>query len=136
MTLRFLGEQDKSRVDRISESLGSYLSVRNIGLYLSSVGGFPDLRRPRVIFVGIEENSKLTQLKREVDRCLEDIGISSDDREYVPHLTIGRVKKRVKIPDRLPEIEPVAFNINDVTIFRSELNRSGSVHIPVKNFKI
>jgi len=101
-----------------------------------SPGAFPDLKRPKVLYLGLESNDDLIGLKEKVDECLGEIGFPGEKRDFVPHLTIGRVKRRPELPDVLPQIEQIPFGLESVTLCKSELRKSGSLHIPLKYFKL
>lgn len=136
LTLRFLGEIEQQLVDNISESLPHYLKMEGIDLRLNGPGAFPGFRKPRVLFVGLNKSSELTDLKINVDNCLGKLGFDPEQRDFVPHLTIGRVKKPSPIPRSLPGIEPLHFRIENIVLFRSKLDGRGSVHIPIRDFKL
>lgn len=136
LTLRFLGETSENRVKEITDVLEGPYNTEKPDVRLSSPGAFPDLRRPRVLFVGIERSERLESLKNEVDDRLQSIGIEPEDRSFSPHLTVGRVKKQEKIRPELPAVEKEGFVFDSFTLFRSELKKSGSVHIPLKNFDL
>lgn len=91
---------------------------------------------PRILFVGVEENTEMVKLKESVDDCLYSLGFLPEQRKFVPHLTIGRVRQRINLSGEVPRIESPLFYITNVTIFRSELKNTGSVHIPLKKFEL
>jgi len=136
ITLRFLGDLEEDTVAGINDNLSKFIEQREIESELSGLGGFPDLRFPRILFIGLEENIEIENLKINVDKCLNSMGFPPEEREFIPHLTIGRVKQRIRLPRDIPPIKSPGFIIRNVTVFRSVLKRSGSKHIPLKRLEL
>ncbi|MEK6223612.1 MAG: RNA 2',3'-cyclic phosphodiesterase [Thermodesulfobacteriales bacterium] len=132
VTLKFLGDVDESKVDEISNMLDKLVhSYSPFKLELSDFGGFPDLKYPRVLYVGLSGNSELSKFHSELDQYLSKIGFEKESRKFIPHITLGRVKKKINIEDR-PHIIQSSFQINQIGLIKSELRPSGSVYTPVK----
>jgi RNA 2',3'-cyclic 3'-phosphodiesterase len=133
LTLKFLGETDESMVVRISDALSERLSSYSpFCINISGVGCFPDIRRPRVIWVGIEESPALKKLAGEVESLLADFGYPADDRAFSPHLTIGRVRSPKGIRGMMKDLEKLAaysfgaMEIESVSLMKSELRPAGA----------
>jgi 2'-5' RNA ligase len=97
LTLTFLGEIDPdtvSGIDRVlTEATGS---LRPFRVALSGLGAFPNLSRPRVIWVGVDgELEPLQELKSGIDKGLAKLGFPKEDRSFKPHITLGRVKGKI-----------------------------------------
>ncbi|WP_069807292.1 RNA 2',3'-cyclic phosphodiesterase [Vulcanisaeta thermophila] len=91
ITLRFIGEITREELNEVMKRL-ERLSYRRFIMHMVGVGAFPDLTRPRVIWVGVKEGSEdLARVHDEVMKLTGDIG-QRDDREFTPHLTIARVR--------------------------------------------
>lgn len=125
LTLRFLGEIPQSRVDSVIRALAS-VRFNKFLIKLADVGVFPDLSRPRVLWIGVsqgvEELTKLANLVREaVDKYAEH----REDREFTPHLTIGRIKSGLNV-DKLREFlqrhKGVEFGV--ITVEKVKLKKS------------
>jgi 2'-5' RNA ligase len=56
------------------------------------IGFFPNAKRPRVLWCGVEATDNLAQLAADIDRALDSVGIPSEERALVPHLTLARFK--------------------------------------------
>ncbi len=93
MTLKFLGETEEDKIGSIRNVL-SGISFRNqsFELKLKDVGIFGSSYKPRVIWFGIEENESLINLANDVLDQMHDLGFEKDRQNFVPHLTIGRIK--------------------------------------------
>lgn len=116
--------------------LPQYLNSGKITLSLGDPGGFPDLKRPRVLFIALLHDSKILDLKKSIDSCLYSAGFPEEKRSFAPHLTIGRVRKHSYKEIQFPPVEKLSFEISKVILFKSELKRTGSVHTPLKTFDL
>jgi len=132
ITLRFIGEVDKAQVDEVVRRLRN-LRFNNFAISLRGVGVFPDLRRPRVIWVGVEDGfNELKSLREEILKLTGDIG-EKEDKEFIPHITVARVKY-VNIPDLaqvLREYSSTDFGaqvVDSVKLKRSTLTPRGPIY--------
>src|SRR5262249_24843363 len=64
-------------------------------LTLEGLGAFPRVERPQVLWLGASEGAtSLGRLATALDRVLCDRGFPAEQRPYVPHLTLARIKAR------------------------------------------
>ena len=93
LTLKFLGETGDDMAPQIQERL-SLLCSRHAPFVLtvSGAGGFPNLRRPNVLWVGIGESRPLSLLNGDIEQSMADLGFEREVKRFSPHLTVGRVK--------------------------------------------
>jgi 2'-5' RNA ligase len=81
------------------------------------VGGFPNLKNPRVIWVGLEKDGarKLTDLANEIRTKLTKLGFEKD-KKFKPHLTVFRVKKRIEsVSSIMKDFEAMEFGTETVS---------------------
>jgi len=90
ITLKFLGETPADRVEAIAAALGKLKSSRPVELKFRGVGFFPNERRPRVMWAGIEASPNLSEIAQAADESLAAIGFERETRPFVPHLTLAR----------------------------------------------
>jgi 2'-5' RNA ligase len=98
LTLHFLGDVAVNDLEQVALVIqGVATDHPPFSLHLSNLGCFPNTRRPRIVWVGLEgETETLVAVQHRVGQQLkETIGFQPDRRPYSPHLTIGRVKKGV-----------------------------------------
>jgi 2'-5' RNA ligase len=133
LTLKFLGDTEESLVARICDALSERLSSYSpFYINISGVGYFPDIRRPRVIWVGIEESPTLKELAGDVESEMAALGYSPEGRAFSPHLTIGRVRSQKGIPAMMIGLEKLAtasfgsLEIRSVILMKSELRPAGA----------
>ncbi len=93
LTLKFLGQVDRDQITSIQQALErSARQAAPFDLRIGGLGTFPDLQRPRVIWIGVEECQSLWKLKHQLEGELEYLGFPRDKRCFRPHLTLMRLK--------------------------------------------
>ena len=95
LTLKFLGETRISMLEKVEKGIEK--AIQGIAPFEFRVGGigcFPNCKRPRVVWVGVEDESgELSRLQRRVESEMERLGWEPEKRPFSPHLTLGRVRK-------------------------------------------
>ena len=128
-TLKFLGEIDEIRCEQVKDTIKK-ISFSSFDLLLKGVGGFPNLKNPRVIWIRIDENGveKLTALANEIGMKLTSLGFE-DDKKFKPHLTIFRVKKKINdISVMMKNYQTIDFGtqtVSKIKVKRSVLSPKG-----------
>ena len=115
-TLQFLGEIDDVKCQKIKDLLNK-ISFSQFDVSLKNVGGFPNLKNPRVIWIGIEKDGaeKLTDLANEIGTKLTTIGFEKD-KKFKPHLTVFRIKKKIEnISSIMSDFETMEFGIEKIS---------------------
>lgn len=93
LTLKFLGNTHTSFLPKIDETLSIISSeTAPFDMFIEGPGIFGSRYNPRVIWLGIEENQQLVTLANRVLDGLDAAGFPRDRQNFVPHLTIGRIK--------------------------------------------
>jgi 2'-5' RNA ligase len=90
VTLKFIGNVDAGKLDAIRASLAEVRSGSAVALRFRGLGFFPDEKRPRVLWAGIEGSPNLAMLAADIDARLDKLGIPRETREFSPHLTLAR----------------------------------------------
>ncbi|MBW2557621.1 MAG: RNA 2',3'-cyclic phosphodiesterase [Deltaproteobacteria bacterium] len=143
LTLKFFGDVFQNDVARISEVVGRNVrDVAPMGLNVGLPGGFPSLKKPRVLWLGIGGDvQKLLALQAEIERNLEKCGFSGEKRAFKPHLTLGRARSRGGIISGTEDVitetgEPCThrFDARELILFESELKPDGAVHTKLATF--
>ena len=134
ITLRFLGEISESDVKVIKENIIDKLKCSPFNMTLKGVGAFPSTENPRVIWIGILEGFEtLKNIKKEIDNMLVKNGFKINYEEFVPHLTIARVKfgKSNALSKFLIDYKDIEFgnvNINSIKLKKSTLTKNGPIY--------
>lgn len=133
ITLRFIGEVPTSIVESIKDRL-STLEFSSFTLSFSGVGAFPGIERPRVIWVGVSEGKEeLIELSNKVNKLLSSLKIPKENKEFIPHLTIARVKSypSPRLSEIIKELMNVfigSMRVNDVRLKKSTLTSKGPIY--------
>ncbi len=132
LTLRFIGDADEAQYQAIKKELGKVKGVA-FSLALKEVGHFPPGRRPRVLWVGIEESAPLRGLQEEVERALVGVGVPPEERGFSPHITIARLKetppgKVTALEEKHGEFRAGPFPVGEFYLYSSTLTREGAIH--------
>ncbi len=135
LTLAFLGEIEDSKLAKIEDSMNS-VKFPKFDIVLRGIGAFPSISRPRVVWVGIEKGfNYMKDIRTQLVNNLKSKGIRpEDDKEFVPHITIGRVKGPRNLfklsnfiikntNDLYGEIE-----VNEIKLFKSTLTPKGPIY--------
>jgi 2'-5' RNA ligase len=139
LTLKFLGSIAAGVVGDITrvmeESVQGRLPFR---LEVKNLGGFPNMRRTQVAWVGIKgELDKLAQLQQRIESNLTQLGFTPESRAFTPHLTLARLRPQVALNDRqrfgqlIVDTEFVAVKaiaVDTINLMRSELTREGAIY--------
>jgi len=135
LTLKFLGNVEQSKLGAVSAAVERALKDQaRFSLKVSGMGSFPNNKRPRVLWVGIEgDKQMLSTIQRRIEDELVSEGFPKEDRPFSPHLTLGRVKSNENIKaciDKMNElsIDSEPFEIAEVIVMRSDLNPGGAVY--------
>ena len=90
LTLKFLGETETGKLGPIRNTLAAIRTEAPVTLDFHGLGFFPNERRPRVFWIGMEASSNLKSLAAQMDHALHRLGFPLDDRPFTPHLTLAR----------------------------------------------
>jgi len=97
ITLQFLGDVDEGRAAAIGAALAPAVAqAKPFPLTLGGFGVFPDERRPKVFWLGVERHPALELLANDVARALAPLGFAAELRPFQPHLTIGRARREAR----------------------------------------
>lgn len=150
LTLKFLGDVDDKLLGELNDALensvnklsGFKFDNVDFRLEISGTGVFPNAKRPRVLWLGIKDESGVLKRMNEIlETECERIGFERENRKFSPHLTIGRIREP-QISQKLAarhlqnEFEPVEFDIAEIVIYESKLQPTGSVYTKLKTFEL
>ena len=143
LTLKFLGKTPEEKLSVIRKTLQDVTEQTNaFSIKMAGTGIFGSSYKPRVIWFGVEENETVRQLGEEVLNALDRAGFPRDRQNFVPHLTIGRIRK---IEHKKLFQNAVAAHRHDflqelpvekIILYESLLNPSGVVYRPVMEFRL
>jgi 2'-5' RNA ligase len=140
ITMRFLGNVTYDFIKKISIKIKE-IKFASFHAEIQGIGVFPNISRPRVVWVGINKGSeKLIKIFNQIEPHLQKLGFRPDFRTFSPHLTIARVKSP-KNKDRLINFvkKNSCYNLGEIKITslklkKSDLSQIGSVYTTIKKF--
>ena len=147
LTLFFLGEILPERLQPVQEALTVVArNVKPFTFNVRGVGAFPNVSRPRVVWVGLEEpTGQLALLYHAVNEAMEKVGFRPEDRPFSPHLTVGRIHRRASsdeardVGKAVGQIEVGLLGevpVEEIIFFRSILKSSGAEYTPLATFRL
>ncbi|WP_026370160.1 RNA 2',3'-cyclic phosphodiesterase [Kallotenue papyrolyticum] len=142
LTLKFLGATAPETLRALEPELERAVrGLRPFGLRTAGLGAFPSLRRPRVLWLGLDgELDALHAAQAAVEQALVPLGFPAEQRPFHPHLTLGRVRpdadaaQLAAIGQALATARlrrAVAFEVREIVLMRSELSRAGARYTPL-----
>lgn len=140
LTFKFLGTVSDDDIEKIAEGIRrSADGIRPFRLRLYGLGAFPSLKSPRVVWVGIREESEKPEekwrvaiLQERLEAEMENLGFLREKRGFHPHLTLGRVRSPRGRDFLLPFLtqganrEVGSFLATEIVLFKSSLLPSGA----------
>jgi RNA 2',3'-cyclic 3'-phosphodiesterase len=141
LTMRFLGEVDEDDIACVSDAIRR--TAHGCGpfeIVTGEPGVFPTWKSPRVIWVGLTSGeNEICNLAGRLDSLLVPCGFHKEEKTFVPHITVGRVKGYknldfIKQAALKAGVRHVSIGVEHITLFSSELSREGAVHTPLERF--
>lgn len=131
ITLKFLGYVEEGRIDEIADALKK-VKVSPFTARYRSIGGFPNARSPRVIWIGAEPGENFTSLNVQVEDLMADLGFEREGR-FHPHATIGRVKipgpeQKQRLPglfEKYRDFDAGSMKVDRIHVMQSRLSPKG-----------
>lgn len=138
LTIKFLGEVSTANLALLTKMLEAEAARHaTFEISVGGLGAFPSVRRPRVVWVGVKAPPELSALQRGVEAEMSRLGYAPEEREFSPHLTLGRVARNAT-SDEQPRLSALlgsvkvgflgAVRVDAVQLFRSDLQPSGAVY--------
>jgi len=132
LTLKFLGEVEEGLLEEIEAGIDRAAEgIRPFEMRISGTGVFPNRKRPRVYWAGIQAPSPLLVLQSTLEKEMEALGFEPEEREFKPHLTLARIKEprgKERMTDAVLSFrldgEPMV--VDRVSLMRSHLSSAGA----------
>jgi 2'-5' RNA ligase len=136
LTVQFLGDVPEERIAELDGAVRAAAAAsRSLQLELRGAGGFPNARRPRVVWLGLGGDvAPLAALADALGRRLTPLGFPPEARPFSPHLTVGRARDSrgaSGLGGALAEAtqgEGIAWRAAELVLFESHLEPRGARH--------
>ena len=145
LTMVFLGDVNEKDIPAVISSIDNVtVKYESFDISLGGMGLFPDIRRPRVLWLGLDgEIERLGSLRDDLQIPLEAFGIEQEKRLFKPHLTLGRFRRPVKdrnllgkVIDDFSDISGFNRKLHELILFKSELKPGGSVYTKIHSWPL
>ncbi|MDD5289055.1 MAG: RNA 2',3'-cyclic phosphodiesterase [Dehalococcoidales bacterium] len=147
ITLKFLGEVSEDSIDELMLAIEEGAQgVSPFKLEVREVGAFPNLNRVQVVWVGVKgEQEKIVRLQKMIEANTEQLGFPSENREFTPHLTLGRVRNEATPNDRQRLGKLLAgatftalhnVEVKAVNLMKSRLTSTGAIYTCIGSVKL
>ena len=137
LTVIFLGDVEEKDIPQIISCVDNAVCDYDpFDIALGGMGLFGDLKRPRVLWLGLEGGIKrLASMRDSLQKPLEQFGIKQEERPFRPHLTLGRFRRPVKdkpllkrIIEQYKDASGPDGKLDELILFKSQLKPGGSVY--------
>jgi 2'-5' RNA ligase len=142
LTVKFLGDIPEAHVDGLKPHVVQELSsLEPFSVEIAGFGCFPDLRAPRILWVGLVEesgasgaDSHLAQVAARVEKAAATLGYPPEARPFSPHLTVARIKEGsreigqalARLALTTQDFRLGALRVHQVSLMQSVLKPSGA----------
>jgi RNA 2',3'-cyclic 3'-phosphodiesterase len=140
ITLKFLGETEEKYLAGVRSALREIGSASPVEMQFRGLGFFPNERRPRVLWCGIDASPNLIELAASVEGVLEPLGFEREPRAFVPHLTLARFpspgghQKLLHAAEDLREYDFGSTRESQMYLYQSVLHPSGAQYKRLESF--
>ncbi len=134
LTLRFIGEVDRSLAEELDAALGQ-VRAAGFSLTLAGVGCFGAGEKIRSIWAGVEPSPDLLDLQAKIESALRGAGLPPEGRKFKPHVTLARLKRHpgANLQDFLAQhalYRGASFRVDAFVRFSSFLIQAGAIYAP------
>lgn len=141
ITLKFLGETKQETFRSLRHDFRRLgIDYASVPYTLRGLGAFPDVRRARVLWCGLDvDGSRISLIQNAIEALCAPYGFKKENRAFQPHLTLARAKRDMKVPASITEYinanRDAVFGestFKRIVLFKSDLRREGPVYTPVE----
>jgi RNA 2',3'-cyclic 3'-phosphodiesterase len=141
LTLRFLGDRvAASTLETLDRELLHIATTTSpFAIDVRGTGAFPNLRRSRVLWVGLA-STEMIELARRIEHAAVESGLMPEPHAYSPHLTIGRIRDLAGWSELRPAIEKAAERdfgrsaARSMILYRSILASDSATYEPLAHY--
>ena len=143
LTLKFLGPTPNEDISKIKYVLENFSKKKSpLNFEFDKTGIFGSSYDPRVIWFGITNNEEIKSFGEDLLNLFHENGFKRDRQNFVPHLTIGRIKKInnkryfQNIIDKVKDKKIQSFYVNEIILYQSILKPDGPVYIELGKYNL
>lgn len=144
LTLKFLGKTPEMKIEPLCQILAQITEKSEpFVMKINKLGVFGSQYHPTTIWLGFDQQPILNQLFEKVEeRLTTELGFEANDGNFVPHLTLGRIKKmdnKKRFWDAVNTNQPTyfqEFTINEMILYRSQLEKDGPIYTELGKWRL
>jgi len=143
LTLKFLGNIDENVIRKCIIVLKDIATnYHPFSFNIRDLGVFKNIFYPRIIWFGVEKNETLIRLKKDIEKRFVELGFEPDDKNFNPHLTIGRIKRlksKEALKELLEEYKDQVFHtvdVENIVFYESILKPEGPIYLPIEKIQL
>jgi len=141
MTLKYFGPTSEKRIKKINNLLNEFVKEENsFDFNIVKLGIFGSKYAPKVMWWGIEEEEMMRELFYKIEESLKSIGIYSDRQNFVPHISLARIKNVISKPSfqhqmkKYREMKPIKVDVSNVVLLESKRLEEGVEYLELGKF--
>ncbi len=140
LTLKFIGDFAQDLIPELVEKLNFLNELQTQKIKLTEFGFFFANKSPKVFWIKPVISEALIQTVDKIEDVMIKYGIPKEKRKFNPHLTLLRIRndENVDFLDKLTTLkfEPIVFESNTVTLYKSDLRLSGAIYNSLHKFQL
>ncbi len=143
LTLRFLGDMDEALLDDLEGQMNR--AVEDVSPFLLTfhgVGAFPNARKPRVVWIGLEGAEPLSVIAERLEKGAVELGFVPEKRGFRPHATVARIKNvrrsgsLASLLERWKDESFGSMEVDSIHLKSSKLTPQGAIHATVHTSRL
>jgi 2'-5' RNA ligase len=139
LTLRFIGEVDRHLAGDIHAALGAIHHPR-FGIAIDGLGTFDRRGQPETVWARVAPQEPLKALHNKIDQAIARVGIEPEQRAYLPHITLARLKPSSGSVRGLLEesggLRSESFPVTAFALYESKLTPEGAVYTILESYPL
>ena len=141
ITTKFIGQWPEPRLPELEQALGKVDAPLEFPIAISRFGYVPNPHHPKLFFAGVQAGAALTDLAHRIEDAIEPIGVPRDERPYLPHLTLARIKNENirTLRERIAQMTNFdfgTFSVSGFHLYLSKPSGHGSVYSRLASFPL
>lgn len=143
LTLRFLGDTEERLVDDLEGLMDrSVEDISPFRLTFQGVGAFPNAKKPRVIWIGLEGAEPLSVIAERLEKGVVGLGFVPEKRGFRPHATVARIKnvgrfgRLSSLLERWNDGSFGSMKVDSIHLKSSTLTPQGAIHTTVHTSRL
>ena len=139
LTLRFIGEVDRHLAGDVHAALGG-VRQPSFEIALKGIGAFDRRGWPDAVWAGIAPQEPVKALHKKIDAALHRVGVAPDQRAFLPHITLARLKRSSGSVGNLLEqsggLSSPPFEVDHFALFESVLTPDAAVYSMLERYRL